>query len=91
MSEPAGRRTARITEHVRVAQALHAQSGGSDTVQLEHWPPELAREVRAWQERVRQEGWQLDADEWTLGLLTLSRLAEPADAVEALGSVRELK
>lgn len=90
MSEPAGRRAAQIAEYLRIAQALHTQAGGGAPAQLESLPLELARDVRTWQERVRQEGWQLDAEEWTLGLLTLVRLAEPADSAEALGSVREL-
>jgi hypothetical protein len=76
VSEPAGRRAARIAELVRIAQALHREAGGGATAELQALPLELARDVRTWQERVRQEGWQLDAEEWTLGLLTLIRLAE---------------
>lgn len=90
VSEPAGRHAARIAEYGRIAQALHREAGGGVTAELDALPRALARDVRTWQERVRQEGWQLDAEEWTLGLLTLIRLAEPADSAEALGSVREL-
>lgn len=75
---------------MRIAQALQREASGGAPAELDALPLELARDVRTWQERVRQEGWQLDAEEWTLGLLTLLRLAEPVDAAEALGSVREL-
>jgi hypothetical protein len=90
VSEPAGRRAARNADYVRIARALHREAGGGASAELEALPLELARDVRAWQERVRQEGWQLDAEEWMLGLSTLIRLAELADSAEALGSVREL-
>lgn len=76
VSEPAGRHAARIADYARVARALHAEANGGGRAALEALPPGLARDVRTWQERVRQEGWQLDAEEWTLGLLTLIRLAE---------------
>jgi hypothetical protein len=74
---------ARIAERSWLARALHAEPGGVEPELLQDLPPELARDVRTWQERVRQEGWRLDADEWALGLLTLIRLATPARAAEA--------
>jgi hypothetical protein len=91
VSEPAGRRALAIAEYERIARELYSEAVGGEAARLERLPLALARDVRAWQERVRQEGWQLDVEEWTLGLLTLIRLAERADAAEALGSVRELK
>jgi hypothetical protein len=84
VSEQGGQHAARIAASGRIAELLGADvscgKAATETscravrLALDELPSRLAREVGEWQERVRQNGWQLDTEEWMLGLLTLSCL-----------------
>jgi hypothetical protein len=56
-----------------------ASAGAAARAALASLPPRLALEVGEWQERVRQNGWRLDTEQWLLGLLTLSCLDDGAN------------
>jgi hypothetical protein len=78
VSEPAGQHAAPIVASRRIAELLRAQNRAGARAEscsaLDGLPARLAQEIGEWQERVRHEGWQLDSEEWLLGLLALTRL-----------------
>jgi hypothetical protein len=84
VSEPGGQRAARIAETRCIAQALALQDPQAEAARssaaLEHLPERLLLEVAEWRERTRRNGWRLDAEQWSIGLLTLRCLDDHARA-----------